>query len=147
MKVILTNEVEGLGAPGVVVEVKDGFARNYLIPRDLAEPATERNMKRLNHQRRQIERRVAREATAAMGVAERLRTVTVTVRRQVGEQEKLFGSVTSRDIADALRREGIEIAHKDVLVDAPLKELGAHDISVKLPHGVQGSFKLLIDSE
>ncbi len=145
MEVILKGAVEGLGEPGTVVSVKDGYARNYLIPRDLAAPATSFNVKNLNHQKAQIARRVAREEAGAMAMADRLRTVTVTVRRQVGDQDKLFGSVTSRDIVDALSGEGIPVESKSVLLEAPIKELGVHDVEVKLAHGVKGTFKLLVD--
>lgn len=145
MKVILKQPVDGLGVPGEVADVKDGFARNYLFPRDLAAPATSFNVHNLEHQRKQIARRVAREEAAALTVAEQLRTVTVTIRRQAGEQEKLFGSVTSRDVAESLRREGIDLNHKSILLEAPIRELGVHDIEVKLAHGVRGSFKLLVD--
>ena len=145
MEVILKGAVDGLGEPGSIVSVKDGFARNYLIPRDLAAPATSFNVKNLNHQKAQIARRVAREEAGAMAMADRLRTVTVTVRRQVGDQDKLFGSVTSRDIVDALSGEGIPVDSKSVLLDAPIKELGVHDVDVKLSHGVKGTFKLLVD--
>lgn len=145
MEVILKGAVDGLGEPGSIVTVKDGYARNYLIPRDLAAPATSFNVKSLNHQKAQIARRMAREEAGAMAMADRLRTVTVTVRRQVGDQDKLFGSVTSRDIVDALSGEGIPVDSKSVLLDAPIKELGVHDIDVKLAHGVKGTFKLLVD--
>ncbi len=144
MKVILKQGVEGLGAPGDLVSVRDGYARNYLIPRELAAPATSFNVKNLSHQRREIERRVAREEAQAISVAERLRTVTVTIRRQVGEGDKMFGSVTARDVAEGLRGEGIEISHRALGIDAPIKELGVHDIEVKLLHGVKGTFKLLV---
>ena len=145
MEVILKGAVDGLGEPGSIVTVKDGYARNYLIPRDLAAPATSFNVKSLNHQKAQISRRMAREEAGAMAMADRLRTVTVTVRRQVGAQDKLFGSVTSRDIVEALSGEGIPVDSKSVLLDAPIKELGVHDIDVKLAHGVKGTFKLLVD--
>jgi large subunit ribosomal protein L9 len=145
MKVILKQAVEPLGRPGDVVEVKDGYARNFLIPKDLAAPATSFNIRNIEHQRRDIARKVAREEAAAMSMADRLRTVTVTVRRQAGEQEKLFGSVTTRDIGDALRQEGIQLDHRMILLEAPIRELGVHDIVVKLPHGVKGTFKLLVD--
>lgn len=146
MKVILKNPVDGLGNPGDVVQVKDGFARNFLFPKDLAAPATSFNIKTLEHQRRSIARRVLREEGDAEIFAEKLRTVTVTVRRQVGEQDKLFGSVTTRDISDALQGEGIELNHKAIILEAPIRELGAHDVSVKLSHGIKGSFKLLVDA-
>ncbi len=144
MKVILKQAVEPLGRPGDVVEVKDGYARNFLIPKDLAAPATTFNIRNIEHQRRDISRKVAREEAAAMSMADRLRTVTVTVRRQAGEQDKLFGSVTTRDIGDALRQEGIQLDHRSILLEAPIKELGVHDVPVKLPHGVMGTFKLLV---
>jgi len=146
MKVILKNPVDGLGNPGDIVQVKDGYARNFLFPKDLAAPATSFNIKSLEHQKLAIARRVRREEGDAQIFAEKLRTVTVTVRRQVGDQDKLFGSVTTRDISDALQGEGIDLSHKSIILDAPIRELGAHDVNVKLAHGVQGCFKLLVDA-
>ena len=145
MQVILKHSVDGLGRAGELVNVKNGYARNYLIPKDLAAPATMHNMRRLEHQKADIGRRVAREEAMAFSTAESLRTVTVTVRRQAGEQDKLFGSVTTRDICDALHAEGIELDHRLILLDAPIRELGVHDVEVKLQHGVKGTFKLLVD--
>ena len=145
MKVILKSSLNAIGEPGDIVDVKDGYARNYLFPKDMAAPATSVNVKSLNHQKQQIERRVKREQTASLAVSERLKTVTVTIRCQVGEEDKMFGSVTSRDISDALRKEGIDMDHRTILIDGPIKELGVHDIDVKLAHGVKGSFKLLVD--
>ena len=145
MKVILKSSLTAIGEPGDIIDVNDGYARNYLFPKDMAAPATPFNVKSLNHQKLQIERRVKREQTASLAVSERLKTVTVTIRCQVGEEDKMFGSVTSRDISDALRKEGIDMDHRTILIDGPIKELGVHDIDVKLAHGVKGSFKLLVD--
>ncbi|MBR57141.1 MAG: 50S ribosomal protein L9 [Myxococcales bacterium] len=145
MKVILKSSLNTIGEAGDIVDVNDGYARNFLFPKDMAAPATSFNVKSLNHQKLQIERRVQREQTAALAVSERLKTVTVTIRCQVGEEDKMFGSVTSRDISDALRKEGIDMDHRTILISGPIKELGVHDIEVKLSHGVKGSFKLLVD--
>src|SRR5262245_46977588 len=109
IQVILKEDVPNLGRSGELVAVKPGYGRNYLIPQGMAMLATTKNVARLEHERRQIESAAAKVRKDAEGVAARLHGVTLTLERQVGEENKLFGSVTTRDIEEALRQKGIEV--------------------------------------
>jgi large subunit ribosomal protein L9 len=132
MKVILTSTVPGVGQTGDMVEVKNGFARNFLIPQGKAMAATTGNVKTLEHQKRMVSARVEKERKEAEGLAERLGAVSITLNRHAGEEDKLFGSVTTRDISEALQSEGLEIDHHLIRLDEPIKTLGVYNIPVKL---------------
>lgn len=144
MQVILTQDVEHLGKAGELVSVKPGFGRNYLVPRGFAVSATVRNKERLAHDKAVIERRVAKEKATATEVAARLNGITLQFERQVGEDEKLFGSVTNRDIADQLKKAGIEVDHRWIALDQPVKALGKYETIVKLSAGVQANLKFWV---
>ncbi len=137
MKVILKVDVEGVGYAGDVVDVSPGYARNYLIPKGLALAATSRNVKSLEKQKAEIMKRVDKEKKRIEALAQRLAETKVVVAKQVGEEGKLFGSVTTRDIADALAKEGIEIDRKKIVLDEAIKSLGTYQVKVKLPHGIE----------
>jgi len=132
MKVILTSSVPGLGQTGDMVDVKNGYARNYLIPQGKAMAATTGNVKTLEHQKRIVASRVEKERKEAAGLAERLGAVSITLNRHAGEEDKLFGSVTTRDISEALSAEGIEIEHHVIQLEEPIKTLGVYNVPVKL---------------
>ncbi len=132
MKVILTSSVPGLGQTGDMVDVKNGFARNYLIPQGKAMAATTGNVKTLEHQKRVVSARVEKERKEAQGLAERLGAVSLTLNRHAGEEDKLFGSVTTRDIAEALLAEGLEIDHTSIELEEAIKTLGVYNVPVKL---------------
>jgi large subunit ribosomal protein L9 len=131
MKVILREDVEKLGKAGEVVKVADGFGRNYLIPRQLAVPADVRNLKSLEHDRRVIEARVKKTRKSAESLATRLSSVSLTIPAKAGEEGKLFGAITSRDIADALGKAGVPVDRKTVLLPDPIKQLGDYKVKIK----------------
>lgn len=138
MKVILREDVDHVGKMGDLVSVKDGYARNYLIPRDMAAPATERSVRALEHQKRLIEAKRKKERMAAEQLAKSLAGISLTFPMQAGEDDKLFGSVTSKDIADALAEKGFSADKKKILLDKPIKSLGAFKVPIKLSSDVTG---------
>ncbi|RLD99479.1 MAG: 50S ribosomal protein L9 [Aquificota bacterium] len=142
MKVILKVDVEGVGSAGDIVEVSPGYARNYLIPRGLALAATSRNVKSLEKQKAEIMKKVDKERKRIEALAQRLAQTKVVVAKQAGEKGKLFGSVTTRDIADALAREGIEIDRKKIVLEETIKTLGSYQVKVKLPHGIESQVQV-----
>lgn len=144
MKVILSQDVDQVGRAGQVVEVAPGFGRNYLIPRGFALPATDRAQAQMDHKKRIVADKLARERKDAEGLKARLEDVACKIAREAGEEDKLFGSVTNRDIADALAEEGIEIDHKKVVLDQPLKHLGVYQVDVKLAPEVTAKVKVWV---
>jgi large subunit ribosomal protein L9 len=144
MQVILTQDVDNLGKAGELVSVRPGYGRNYLVPRGMAVSATVRNKNRLDHEKALIEKRVAKERATATEVAGRINGMTLQFERQVGEDEKLFGSVTSRDIAEQLKRANVEIDHRWVALDQPVKALGKYEVPVKLSAGVIATLKFWV---
>lgn len=131
MKVILREDVEKLGKAGDVVKVADGYGRNYLIPRALAVPANVRNLKSLEHDRRVIEARAKKSHKTAESLASRLASVSLTIPAKAGEEGKLFGAITSRDIAEALEKAGAAVDRKNVLLADPIKQLGDYKVKIK----------------
>lgn len=144
MRVILRRDVPGLGRLGEVKEVADGYARNYLIPRGLAYTATEGNMKALEIDRRREAQRQARELAEARALAERIAATSVTISVQVGEEDRLFGSVTSADIAAALEQEGIQVDRRKIHLDEPIKELGVFNVPVRLHRDVECEVRIWV---
>ena len=131
MKVILLKDVPLLGVTGDVREVKDGYARNYLLPRGLAAPATEGRLQSLAHAREAAEQRQARLQKDVSALKTQLESLVVEIRARAGEDGRLFGSVTAQDIADAISRKGIEVSKKQVDVPEPLKATGFYKIPVR----------------
>ena len=144
MQVILTQDVEHLGKAGELVSVRPGYGRNYLVPRGFAVSATVRNKNRLDHEKALIEKRVAKDRASATEVANRINGITLQFERMVGEDEKLFGSVTSRDIAEQLKKAGIEIDHRWVQLDQAVKALGKYETTVRLAAGVNAVLKFWV---
>ena len=144
MQVILTQDVDNLGKAGEVVSVRAGYGRNYLVPRGLAVSATVRNKNRLDHDKALIERRIAKERAGANDIAVRLNGMTLQFERIVGEDEKLFGSVTNRDIADQLKRAGVDIDHRTIQLDQAVKALGKYEVPVRLAAGVVATLKFWV---
>ena len=132
MLVILMEDVSNLGDMGDVVNVSDGYGRNYLVPQGLALPATGQRAGHFAHQRAQIDRRKERLRKEALAVVGDLSGVAVTIPRQVGEDDKLYGSVTNRDIQAALEAEGYTIDRRKIALDHPLRELGVYKVTLKL---------------
>jgi large subunit ribosomal protein L9 len=144
MKVILLEDIDTIGKMGDTVSVKNGYARNYLIPRNLALPATARNLKAHEHQLRDIERKVSKIVSEAQSLADKIAGVSLTFNRKTGEKGRLFGSVTNMDIADALKEKGLTIDRKDIVLPEPIKSLGEFDVQVKLHHDVSPVVKITV---
>lgn len=144
MQVILKEDVHNLGKAGELVEVKPGFGRNYLIPQGKAALATAGNVKQIEHQKKLIAAKQAQLAKDAQAVADRLAAVEVQIERQAGEEDKLFGSVTSRDIAEALHDKGITVDHKKIVLPEPIKTIGFQTIDIKLGSNVTGKIKVVV---
>jgi len=147
MKVILRKEHEKLGQVGAVVDVKDGYARNFLIPKGIAYPATDGNMRALDEEKKQAERRSSKEHKASQKLAADLEKVSITLQMKVGEDEKLFGSVTSQMIADALKEKGFELDKRIIDLEEPIKALGIYTVNVKLPQNITGKVKVWVVHE
>ena len=144
MKVILQEDVPHLGQTGEVVKVKDGYARNYLVPRGLAVMADDRNVKQLEHHMRLARARAAKAIAAAKELSEKLALVAVSIKRESGEEGKLFGSVNNRDIAEALAAEGFEVSRRAIALDEPLRSIGVYTVPVKLHAEVETQIKVYV---
>ncbi len=132
MKVILQEDVKSLGKMGDVVNTSDGYARNYLIPKKLAVEANVKNVKSLEHEKKKLDDKAKKIRTEAQGLAGKLSAVSLTLRAKAGEEEKLFGSITNKDIAEALKEQGIDVDRKKILLDEPIKRLGSYTVGVKV---------------
>ncbi len=132
MRVILREDVHGLGDVGDIVEVKPGYGRNYLLPQGLAVLADPKNVRRIEHEQRLIAKRLESMKAEATELSSKLEGLSVTVSRKAGEMDKLFGSVTVRDIADALGIEGVEVDRKRIRLQEPIKTLGVYKVTVRL---------------
>jgi large subunit ribosomal protein L9 len=147
MKVILRKDHDKLGQVGAVVEVKDGFARNFLIPKGIAYPANEGNMRALTEEKRQAERRTHKEEQSATKTAAELEKISLTLKMKVGEDEKLFGSVTAQMIGDELAAKGIILDKRSIELEESIKALGIYTVNVKLHHNVTGKIKVWVVRE
>ena len=144
MQVILKANVEKLGNEGDVVAVATGYARNYLIPRDLAIKATEKNRRSLTHEKRVESDRAAKEKKDAEKLASEISNLSCTIRVQVGENDRLFGSVTALDIAAALEEQGMEIDRRKIILDEPIKELGVFTVPMRVHPDVTADIKVWV---
>jgi large subunit ribosomal protein L9 len=144
MKVILREEVAHLGKPGAVVNVKPGFARNYLVPQGLASPATSRNIRMIEHQLGQIQRQIDAAKAEASEVKERLAALSVTLAKPAGESDKLYGSVTAKEIAEALSAEGVTVDRRKVTIAEPIKALGVYTVQIRLYGGESAELKVWV---
>jgi large subunit ribosomal protein L9 len=144
MQVILTKDVPNLGKAGELVNVKPGFGRNYLVPQGFAVSATAANVHRLEHDKRVIAKKVAKAQAAAQSTAEKINLITLQFDRAVGDDDKMFGSVTTRDIADKLAKAGVELDHRSIQLDQPVKALGKYEAAVKLEAGVTANVKFFV---
>ncbi len=147
MKVILRKDQDKLGQVGAVVEVKDGYARNYLIPKGIAYPASDGSMRALTEEKKQAERRSSKELKASEKLAAELEKLSVTIKMKVGEDEKLFGSVTSQMIADAVKEKGFDLDKRIFELPEPIKALGIYNVDVKLHQSVSGKVKVWVVRE
>jgi large subunit ribosomal protein L9 len=147
MKVILTKDIPNLGKPGTLVTVKTGYGRNYLLPRKLAVLATAKNVHQLEHEKAGILARAAKEKNNMDAMAKRLSAIEVKFTRKVGDQDKLFGSVTSKDVYEQLTAQGYQVERKQIHLPEPLKEVGTHEVEVKLHAEVSAKVKVTIAAE
>jgi large subunit ribosomal protein L9 len=147
MEVILRDHVEKLGKRGEIVKVSDGYARNYLLPRKLALPATAGNKKHVERERKIMETRESEEKAQAEAIASRLSTIDITIARRVGETEQLYGSVTAADISEFLKTKGFDIDRRKLILPEPIKTLGEHDVPLKLHRDVTAPLKVKVVKE
>jgi large subunit ribosomal protein L9 len=132
MKIILQKEVDKLGAPGDVVSVADGYARNFLIPKGLAAPAVKGAVKHAERLRKTHEERVRKDVAVAQALADRLAGGPLRINARAGDDGRLFGSITAADVAEELTRAGNEIDRKRIHLDEPIRSIGAHEVTVHL---------------
>ena len=144
MQVILREDRENLGKSGDVVTVKPGFGRNYLLPKGLALLATAQDVARVAHEKRVIAARNAKLMKDTHAAADRLNQVSVSIPVTVGEEDRLYGSVTTRDIAEALHAKGVELDAKKLVLEEPIKSLGLSEVVVKLGQGVSAKIKVWV---
>jgi large subunit ribosomal protein L9 len=147
MKIILRKDHEKLGKIGDTVEVKNGYARNYLIPKNIGYLATDGNLKALNEEKRQHEDKQKKEFRQAEKLAAELEKLSLTIKTKVGEDEKLFGSITSQMIAEALQEKNITIDKRIIDVEEPIKALGIYTVNLKLHSNVTGKVKVWVVRE
>ena len=147
MRLILKDYVKGLGGMGQEVEVADGYGRNFLIPKGLAIAATAGNLRALKNEISQKGRKIAKLKDEAEDLAKRLEKISCKLTKKVGESDKLFGSVTSQEIADQLKKEGFDIDKKKIDIDTPIKNLGTHSVSIRVYPGVAANFKVEVVKE
>jgi len=147
MKILLREDYKGLGEAGDVIKVKDGFARNFLIPQGVAFIATEQNKKRYENDLKQQRFRVERDKIQAEELSKKLENVSCTISVQVGEEDKLFGSVTSQNIADVLAEQGFTIDKRKIQLDEPIKALGIYSVPIKLHPEVEAAVKVWVVKE
>jgi len=147
MKIILREDMDALGLEGDIVEVANGYGRNYLIPKGIALEANTQNIKLLETQRKKIEIKRLKAKEEAEKVKERLADVMITISQKAGEEDKLYGSVTSMDIAAHLEKQGILIDRKKNSTDKPIKALGEYDVPIRLYPEVTGSIKVTVVPE
>jgi large subunit ribosomal protein L9 len=143
MKVILREDIKNLGDIGSVVEVADGYGRNYLIPKNLAVEANPKNIKKVEHEKNIILQKIQKLKKSAEEFAGNLSDKTLTIEAQAGEDDKLFGSVTSKDIAEALSKQGVEVDKRKIIMpDEPIKRVGSYDIQIKVHPEVTANIKI-----
>lgn len=147
MDIILREDFETLGQAGEVVSVKDGYARNYLIPKGIAYLANEANKKRYENDVKQQAWRLNRDKKIAEELAVKIENVSCTISVQVGEEDKMFGSVTSQNIAESLASQGYEVDKRKILLEEPIKSLGIYSVPIKLHTDVEATVKVWVVKE
>jgi large subunit ribosomal protein L9 len=147
MELILMEDVPAVGKLGDRVKVSDGYARNYLLPRKKAVPATAKTQKALEHTQRLVQRKQERSQADAETLMQRLAEISCTVKKPAGEEGKLFGAVTSADIAQALQAQGIDVDRRKIVLDEPIKHLGVYTVAIKLHAAVTASLHVTVEKE
>jgi len=139
MKVILKEDVKNLGIMGSIVDVANGYGRNYLIPRNLAVEANPNNLKQINHEKNIIDNKARKIIRSAEDLAKQISGITLSIEEQSGEEDKLFGSVTTKDIAEALAKQGVEIDKRKINLEEPIKRLGTYSVQIKVHHDISAN--------
>lgn len=147
MKVLLQADVESLGNAGDIVNVSDGYARNYLIPKKLAVVADEKNLRVFEHLKRQTEEKIRKIKKQSESLANKLESLLLTIKAKAGEEGKLFGSITSITIAEELKKQGFEIDRKKIIIEQPIKMIGNYEVKVKLEGNVTANLKISVVRE
>lgn len=147
MKVILKEDIQDLGAMGDMVNVADGYGRNFLLPKKLAIPATKVNIKMVEHEKRLINKRKEKIVNQVTDIKNNLEKVEINIPVKVGENDKIFGSITSMDIEDKLKEIGFNIDRKKVMLDNPIKDLGIQTVKIKLHSGIIAEIKVNVIPE
>ncbi|MEI6092154.1 MAG: 50S ribosomal protein L9 [bacterium] len=147
MKVILQKNIGRKGSSGDVVEVAEGYARNYLLPNGFAILADEGKVKAMQHNKKVIQDKINQEKKSAQKLADKLSTHSCTIAKKVGEEEKLFGSVTTSDIEAALKRDGFDISKKDIVLEDHIRALGIYTVPVKVATGIEAHLKVWVVKE
>ena len=148
MKVILTQDVKSQGKKGQLVDVSDGYARNFLLPKKLAVPATAENVNTMKQQEKARQAQMAAEKAEAQALAEKLKSIQVKLTAKAGEGGRLFGAVTSKEIAEALSAQhGLNIAKTKLVLDEPIKSCGGYQIKAKLGYEIMGTVKVMVVEE
>ena len=147
MQIILQEDVDKLGHRGEVLEVAEGYARNYLLPHNLALPVTKSNLKQIERVKVSLAKREATERDGAQRQADLLAAVTVTLKRKAGENDQMFGSVTTSDISEALNAQGYSVDKRKIQLEQPIKALGEYQVSAKLHREVVASIKVVVARE
>ena len=142
MEIILLDKIDNLGNVGDVVTVKPGYARNYLFPKGLAVRSSKRNIAFVEEKRKNIELKIAKEEQASQAIFDSLKNVEILMEVEVGENDKLFGSVTTMDLQKALNDQNIEIEKQNILLDNPIKSLGVYDIPIKVTPSLKQNIKV-----
>ena len=147
MQVILREDIDNLGKIGDLVKVADGYARNYLVPNKKAIEATPKNVHAMDHAKKMVSDRIRKLKKEAAADADRIKALAITIKAKSGEEGKLFGSVTSMDIAEAMKAQGVAIDKRKIVLEEPIKRLGDFTVAVKLHADVMAEFKLSVVAE
>ncbi len=147
MQVILREDIDNLGKIGDLVKVAPGYARNFLVPKKKAIEATPKNVHAMEHAKKMVSDRLRKLKKEAAADADRIKALAITIKAKAGEEGKLFGSVTSMDIAEAMKAQGVAVDRRKIVLDEPIKRLGDHTITVKLHADVTTDFKLTVVAE
>ncbi len=147
MKVILKEDIESLGKAGDAVKVADGYARNYLVPKGLAVEASGRNVKVIEQEKKIVLQKLEKQKKTAEAMAAKAAGVVCTIKRRIGEQDKLFGSVHAKDIEAVLKENGIDVDKRWIVLEEPIKALGEFPVKIKFPGGVAAEIKVSVVAE
>jgi len=147
MKVILREDIKTLGKIGQIVDVADGYARNYLVPRGLAVEANTKNIRSLEHEKKIIQGKAKKLKDSAQDFASKISSMALTIKAKAGEEGKLFGSVTTMDIAEALKNEGLDVDKKKILLEEPIRRLGSYSVNIKIHHEISAQLNVQVIEE